>query len=457
MGLSSRLTGAGIVLSLAFASTVLGGQRPLDSRTERLLTQPGAQPFAEWLDSGNDPNTKFRVTTLGSQEWTTPLLIAVSRNNLAGVKLLLTRGADPNIAAGDQPYYAAQSPLNLAAKLPSPEIVEALVRAGALVNGVPGVRAFSPLFTAVNAITRERPEDGARLRVIEFLLTNGADPNGDALKGRPIQQAAYYYEADQEYRLNGKHAETLGLLKRFGANMAFVGGAETLCRAAAEGNLVRIKELVAMGLDLSHPTSPERMFPLVAAAANGRKDVVEYLLAQKVFATVTTAEGVTPAIAAAYGGHDALLPLLPARAGHLIYRDIRGFDVDDASTIARLKIRGILSTIERPLYDGVVILRAAERGEQTVQRNLALQGMFLDDPRSRHEALNADRQQRALQVSKTRAYELLNQSVTAAKRALSSSAVRDELFRLIAVMYRSYGQPQLATEIGASVGLSPRN
>ncbi|CAB4244039.1 Periplasmic substrate binding protein [Methylacidimicrobium sp. AP8] len=108
------------------------------------------------LQKGADPN-------LPDPEGWTPLLFAVSKGNPETVRLLLERGARATVTAKD-----GWTPLALAASGSDPELVRILLDHGAPINGKSGPGGYTPLMFAAasgsEAVTR-------------LLLARGADPN----------------------------------------------------------------------------------------------------------------------------------------------------------------------------------------------------------------------------------------------------------------------------------------
>jgi ankyrin repeat protein len=112
----------------------------------------------------------------------TPLASTAQNCNLEGTKLLLARGADPNIgntAAGEVKFGKIQlisiTPLMLAATYCAPEVVKALVDAGAKVNAT-DIRGMPPLVYAVSS-------EEQNAAVARMLINAGADVNAKTNAG----------------------------------------------------------------------------------------------------------------------------------------------------------------------------------------------------------------------------------------------------------------------------------
>src|SRR5262249_2560448 len=116
--------------------------------------------FALWATpafgarSSRDP-----FTGPGQGKLSPDLFLAVNRGDLAGVRSLLARGADPNARDGFQ-----ITPLDFAAANGQVPMVEALLHAGAELN------ATTPYGTALTSAAM-----AGSLPVIKLLLARGAD------------------------------------------------------------------------------------------------------------------------------------------------------------------------------------------------------------------------------------------------------------------------------------------
>ena len=108
--------------------------------------------------------------------------------NLKVIKLLLERGADPNIPAHDERF-----PLDLAAQAGHADIVELLLKNGAKVNAISGSNTALAYACGWGDRTVYRPN----LEVIKLLLKRGADPNLPTYDGRfPLDLATQAGHAD---------------------------------------------------------------------------------------------------------------------------------------------------------------------------------------------------------------------------------------------------------------------
>jgi ankyrin repeat protein len=103
----------------------------------------------------------------------TPLLAALWDGDRAGALRLLAEGADPNIPDPRPIIGDAATALHLAALADDPELIRALLAAGARVDAHTGV-GQTPLWLACN---------GGHLAAAQALLAAGADPNARSAEG----------------------------------------------------------------------------------------------------------------------------------------------------------------------------------------------------------------------------------------------------------------------------------
>jgi ankyrin repeat protein len=185
----------------------------------------------------------------------TPLMDAIRRGDLAGVRAELLRGADSNAAEPD-----GTTPLHWAAYQNQSDIAEMLIRAGSRIEAANryGVR---PLSLAAQ---------GGYASIVRTLLAAGADANTTQAEGETALMAA---------ARSGSVASVEALL----AHGARVDARESwrsqtaLMWAAAEGHADVIRTLVKAGADVK-ARSKNGFTPLLFAAREGKIDAVTALL-----------------------------------------------------------------------------------------------------------------------------------------------------------------------------------
>jgi ankyrin repeat protein len=118
-------------------------------------------------------------------DWTGPrggdsaLIVAAADGKLPIVRLLLQRGANPNVAGGD-----TYTPLQAAARNGYAEVAQLLIDAGADVNAASGRYGYTPLAGAARY---------GHVEVIKLLLDAGADRETRVDDGRTALQLAQKY------------------------------------------------------------------------------------------------------------------------------------------------------------------------------------------------------------------------------------------------------------------------
>jgi ankyrin repeat protein len=165
------------------------------------------------------------------------------------VRLLLEAGADPTL-----PDRTGESPLILAARSGSADIVQALLERGVEADAREPHYDQTPLMVAVRAAAPE---------VVRLLLDKGADVNAQSRLGEV-----------PEFRLPSSQAGSRGLgIIRGGwpehGSRAPVGGAKTpLLYATRQGDLALTRLLVEAGADLEQ-SDGNGVTPLLNAILNG--------------------------------------------------------------------------------------------------------------------------------------------------------------------------------------------
>src|SRR5436190_13323219 len=183
------------------------------------------------------------------------LVDATKRQDLAAVRTLLTRKVDVNGQAAD-----GSTALHWAVQRNNPQLVDALVRAGA--NAKASTRYNVPplYFAALNGNTA----------IMERLIAAGADPNATAYEGQTMLMTA---------ALSGR-AEAVRLLLQRGAKVDAVEpyrGQTALMWAASEGNTDAAAVLLEAGANLT-ARSTGGFTPLLFAIRNAHLETAELLL-----------------------------------------------------------------------------------------------------------------------------------------------------------------------------------
>ena len=194
------------------------------------------------------------LSAAGSADPSTGLHQAVSRGEVASVRLELGKGADPNRKDPDR-----LTPLHVAARQGHLEIAQLLLQSGADPNRRQDPTGSTPLHLAV---------EHQHEKVTRLLLEQGANPNLAARHGEgqtlaPLQLAA-----------QGGDAEIARLLLRYGARL---GGRCTGCEsqllhvAARKGHAGLARLLLAQGVDPSTPR--DGLLPAQLAARHGHREL----------------------------------------------------------------------------------------------------------------------------------------------------------------------------------------
>ena len=162
-----------------------------NGRVVKALLDRGADPFAESNDGRTplhsalryraDPSVVSRMLDAGAGEHLTPLQLAVLQGDVAAVRRLVAKGADPN--ATDRYGW---SPLHFAVPLGGMEVVSTLLGAGAH----PDARTVGGA-TALHLAASQASES-----VVSALLDAGVDPNAKDVEDgwSPLHYAARFQE-----------------------------------------------------------------------------------------------------------------------------------------------------------------------------------------------------------------------------------------------------------------------
>ncbi len=312
------------------------------TRPLRLAVEQGRPEIARlFLEKG-------AILSLNNPQLEPPLLLLALRQKEIHpdlVRVLLDHGADPNERDPDEDRPA----LVMAASKNVPAAVSALVDAGAQVDAMDRSGQTALLLAAARRDTE----------TVRFLLSKGADPN---LK-TPLIHAV---------RADRGDPGTIRLLLERGADPdARVPslGTALMC-AAGRGDLDVLGLLLDKGADPAvRMRSSPRATTLYAAAANGRKEAVEFLLRRKI-----PVEAWVVAQAARYGHADVVKLLaakLPAAEAERALSTALAAAIDErkdeaAAALRELgakDLRGTPTGLERELFAALKggDLRAVER------------------------------------------------------------------------------------------------
>ena len=206
------------------------------------------------------------VATVALIMWllrTPPLHEAVEEGDLAKVKALVEGGADVNkVAYPPGKSSDGRTPLHLAARRHSLDIVEYLIAKGALVNATTPRTFNTPLYDAAANKWREGT------KIAEFLLVKGAKIDAK----NHDDYTPLHFAAESGTR------ERVELFLRAGADLhSRTNGGLTPLHCAARGNNRDAAELlVSKGADLNGKDNEGRT-SLALALASDSKETAEYL------------------------------------------------------------------------------------------------------------------------------------------------------------------------------------
>lgn len=215
----------------------------------------------------------------------TALLVAVSREHLGCVEVLLGRGADPDI-----PNYDKETPLYKACERSNPAIVAVLLNHGVVVN----TRCIQGWTALQEAVSRNN------LDICEMLLKAGAKHSISNMYGiTPLFTAAQ----------SGQLA-TLRFLLKHGAdiNSQAADGATALYEATKNGHEQVVELLISQNADANKP-GKRGLLPLHVAAQRGSDTIVSMLIPATSKARVRRT-GISPLHMAAERNRDDVLETL---------------------------------------------------------------------------------------------------------------------------------------------------
>lgn len=209
--------------------------------------------FAEALIAhGADVNKRTGV----GRSYRTPLSYAAEWNNLDVAKVLIAHGADVNTGSLDPAGKKISSPLNVTKGV---EMAKLLVSRGALVNQP---ESNPPLISVASS---------GLTPMIEFLISQGADPNATSDSGL----TALYAAAGSDY-----YASAVDSLLNHGAKIDaknFSSGTTALSQATSQQAVQIVDLLLSRGAN-PNAANNDGYTPLAMAVTRGSKEIVELLL-----------------------------------------------------------------------------------------------------------------------------------------------------------------------------------
>jgi ankyrin repeat protein len=167
------------------------------------------------------PESKARVIEMRDEDGFTALMHAIKNNHLECVIVLIQNGANvnhPNVLFEEDEDQAIRlTPLFYAIRVGSADILEALIRAGAVVN-----EDLINGFTALHAVSTV--EEHEYLDIARLLLDNGADVNA--------KDRANHNKTPLYYAIENNHNNIVQLLIARGADINNVSDSHTGFMAA---------------------------------------------------------------------------------------------------------------------------------------------------------------------------------------------------------------------------------
>jgi ankyrin repeat protein len=260
------------------------------------------------LDAGAHVNAAPAQESKPNQPKTTALAAAVSSKTYQLVELLLKHGADINDCKGERTALETATELNdlqmvqlllkakanagqdssilIAARLKSPELMLALLNAGADINKVDEKRSISAMKPCSALCSAVCTND---INFVEFLLSIGAQPDAGLspdknyndtplvaatrLANVPIMELLHNAGADVNLAPTVCSYTNLGLGGFLNAN--------ALQTAALMGNLGLVQHLLNAGADLNWPAADDYgRTALQAAVESGNVNLTEFLISE---------------------------------------------------------------------------------------------------------------------------------------------------------------------------------
>jgi ankyrin repeat protein len=202
------------------------------------------------------------------------LLLASNNGSPAMVDLLLTAGADPNLA-----NFLGTTPLMRVAAAGSVECVTLLLNYGADVNRKETSRGQTALMFAAAAnradVIRTLAAHGADLNLTSKAIANTTDLTDE--DGNPIPAASRTGATKQQTKGDG---QSKGM-----------GGRTALHYASREGHRNAVIALVEAGADINKADPLDGSTALIVAISNGHFDVADYLVEHGANPNLAMADG----------------------------------------------------------------------------------------------------------------------------------------------------------------------
>ncbi|GBL81153.1 Serine/threonine-protein phosphatase 6 regulatory ankyrin repeat subunit B [Araneus ventricosus] len=347
------------------------------------------------LSSANDKETvvEFLLTKGATvNHWNdfhfSALFLAIKNHNVKILQLLIAKGADinlinslglkalhfgalhgnreiieelimQNVDINDQSF--AGTPLHLAVLNNTIEVVEVLIKNGALIDAK-CKSGFTPLCFAAKKNDKE---------VVKMLIKNGA--NIYARDGYPLFSAIYYGFYDI--------VEILLQNEKFKVNKPMCNDITPLHLAAKLGHRVIVETLITKGADVNAVTAIDKTTPLHNAASEGAVEVVKILLRKKAKMNARSFDGSTPLHFAVYPGHANVVKLLIENGANVNIADYKNRTaIELAVAHGKLEIVKMLSelksiNIHDKANDGFSLLHiAADSGHLNIIKHLIEKG-----------------------------------------------------------------------------------
>ena len=290
----------------------------------------------------------------------TPLHIAVYHKLPNILRLLLEKGADPNLLLLSQSGNE-RTALNMAVNGSVPEVVELLLKHKAEVNARDH-NGNAPLVRAI----RERNQ-----RIVELLLSNGADPNALDASGFPPLQVALGAQQTAP-PTQGSFAQRLAQVKNQRAAPGFGGPQPSPAPGTPLPTTQPSPELMISELLLKYKADPnqrdkvkdkENETALHLAARTANQAAVELLLKYKADPNARTDSGLTPLHWAVQGNREPIIDLLLAHNA-----DVTAAGGDGDTALHSAAVQGSTNIMAKLVQRGADINACTERGDTPLRQ-----------------------------------------------------------------------------------------